>query len=109
MNRRDFLGTAGSLAALPAIGRASVAARTKAEDPKFKLGTITYNVAEKWDVATLLKVCEATKYEYVELRTSHAHKVEPSIGADQRRDVKKQFEDAGIRSEERRVGKECRS
>jgi sugar phosphate isomerase/epimerase len=96
MNRRQFLGAAGSLAALPAIGRTHAAA-PRVEEPKFKLGTITYNIAEKWDVATLLQACKAAKFEYVELRTTHAHKVEPDLPPDRRKEVRKQFEDAGVK------------
>ena len=97
MNRRDFFTASGALAGATLLPRGPAAGSPKTQEPKFKLGTITYNVGEKWDLATLLKVCKAVKYEYVELRTSHAHKVEPTITADQRRDVKKQFEDAGIK------------
>ena len=41
-----------------------------------QLGTITYNIAKDWDLPTLLKRLEALHFEGVELRTSHAHKVE---------------------------------
>ena len=94
MDRRRFLGAAGAMAALPALP--SLRAEARQEGPKFKLGTISYNIAADWDLATLLKACKATGFEKVELRTTHAHKVEPSLSADQRRDVKKQFEDSGI-------------
>jgi len=95
MNRREFLGSAGALAALPALSAPRAEARQ--DGPKFKLGTISYNIAADWDLATLLKACKATGFESVELRTTHAHKVEPGLTADQRRDVKKQIEDSGIR------------
>jgi sugar phosphate isomerase/epimerase len=101
MNRRQFLGTAGSLAALPAIGGAtpggSAASSGRAEEPKFKLGTITYNIGDKWDIPTLLGACRSAKYEYVELRTTHAHRVEPDLSLERRREVRKQFEDAGVK------------
>ncbi len=105
MNRRNFIVSSGALASaaiLPAQAQ-SVSARTdsvdvaKAGERKFKLGTITYNIAASWDLATLLTACKTTHYDYVELRTTHAHKVEPSLSREQRRDVKKQFEDSGIR------------
>jgi sugar phosphate isomerase/epimerase len=104
MNRRNFIIKSGALTgavvlapARSASARADAAPAAKADKPKFKLGTITYNIAVSWDLTTLLKVCKVTGYEYVELRTSHAHKVEPSISANERREVKKQFEDAGIK------------
>lgn len=87
MDRREFLAAAGALAA--------GAARTPAPPP-FKLGMVTYNVAARWDLDTLIRVCKAAAFEAVELRTTHAHKVEPSISADERREVKRKFADAGL-------------
>ena len=94
LTRRGFLA-AGAFTALSPRVRARGDAP---EGPKFKLGTITYNIGAAWDVPTLLEACKAAGYGYVELRTTHAHKVEPDLGAEQRREVKKQFEDAGIRA-----------
>src|SRR6187399_1225985 len=93
--RRAFLASAGALATLPLPGLA--ASTPPLEDPKLHLGTITYNIGAAWDLPTLLSACKAAGYGYVELRTTHAHKVEPDLTADQRRDVKKQFQDAGIK------------
>ena len=61
-----------------------------------KLGTVTYNLAQDWDVPTIIKNCEAAKFEGVELRTSHAHKVEVNLTKDQREEVKKQFLDSSV-------------
>ncbi|HLY10707.1 MAG TPA: sugar phosphate isomerase/epimerase family protein, partial [Planctomycetota bacterium] len=47
---------------------------------------------------TLLRTCKAAGYGHVELRTTHAHQVEPDLSAEQRRRVKSQFEEAGIRA-----------
>ncbi len=60
------------------------------------LGTVTYNIAKDWDLPTILKKLEALKYEGVELRTGHAHKVEVDLNAQQRRDVRKRFEDSPV-------------
>jgi sugar phosphate isomerase/epimerase len=61
-----------------------------------RLGTITYNIAKDWDLPTLLKRLEALKYEGVELRTSHAHKVEVDLTSAQRGEVKKRFDDSPV-------------
>ena len=61
-----------------------------------KLGLVTYNVARDWDVATILKNCKAAGIEGVEPRTTHAHGIEPSLAPERRREVRKQFEDAGV-------------
>jgi sugar phosphate isomerase/epimerase len=95
VSRRGFLAASGILAGAPWIGVPPLEARD--DGPKFKLGTVTYNVAATWDLTTVLQVCKTTGFSAVELRTSHAHKVEPDLSADQRRDVKKQIEDSGVR------------
>ena len=48
------------------------------------------------DVAGIIDLCQKTGLRGVELRTTHAHKVEVDLTARQRNDVKKQFEDGGI-------------
>ncbi len=63
---------------------------------EFQLGTITYNILKDWDLDTILKRLEALKYLGVELRTSHRHGVEVSLSGDQRREVRKKFEDSPV-------------
>src|SRR5262245_8221488 len=95
LTRRGFLLASGALAAAPLP--ATTAPFLAKAAPKFTLGTISYNIGSTWDLATLLSACKTTGFGCVELRTSHAHKVEPDLTADQRRDVKKQIEDSGVR------------
>ena len=95
LNRRGFLAASGLLAGAPLLGAMPPEARS--EPPKFQLGTISYNIGATWDLATLLQACKTTGFSMVELRTTHAHKVEPDLSAEQRRDVKKQIEDSGVR------------
>ncbi len=61
-----------------------------------KLGLVTYNMAKDWDIDTIIEKCEATGFEGVELRTTHAHGVEVTLSADEREAVKKKFEDSKI-------------
>ena len=61
-----------------------------------KLGLVTYNMAKEWDIPTIIEHCEATGFQGVELRTTHAHNVEVILSAEERRDVRKQFEDSSI-------------
>ena len=92
-SRRAFLQSAGCVAAsagLPAVARADK------KSLKFRLGIVTYNVAAKWDLATMLKVCKRVGLSPVELRTTHKHGVEPSLTKDQRAEVRKRFADAGV-------------
>jgi sugar phosphate isomerase/epimerase len=57
---------------------------------------VTYNVAKDWDLPTLLKVCKSAGIAAVELRTTHKHGVEPTLGKSERADIKKQFADSGV-------------
>jgi sugar phosphate isomerase/epimerase len=95
LSRRGFLAASGALATLPCLG--SGPAEASQDAPKFKLGTITYNIGATWDLATLIQVCKTTGFGYVELRTTHAHKIEPGLGEDRVKEVKKQFEDSGVK------------
>jgi len=61
------------------------------------LGAVTYNVLKDWDLETLIQKLEAANFEAVELRTGHAHKVEPSLDAAAREQVKKRFERSKVR------------
>jgi sugar phosphate isomerase/epimerase len=100
MNRRQFLGgsaaaTVGALAwSMPAP---RTAAAQFARPAKMHLGLVTYNLAADWDIATILKNCEATRFEGVELRTTHSHKVEVNLSREQRAEVKKRFADSRVK------------
>jgi sugar phosphate isomerase/epimerase len=65
--------------------------------PPFHLGLVTYNLAVDWDIETIIKNCEKTGFEGVELRTTHKHGVELSISKQRRVEVKKRFADSGVR------------
>jgi sugar phosphate isomerase/epimerase len=97
MHRRQFLAGAAT-AALAVSAVAPAGARTTAapSPAKFKLGTVTYNIAAKWDLPTLLGICQRVGIAAVELRTTHAHGVEPTISKERRQEVKKLFADHGV-------------
>jgi sugar phosphate isomerase/epimerase len=96
-SRRDAFKTAGLAAAAAVLPRGALAAEPRTSSaPRFQLGLVTYNVAKDWDLPTILKVCKATGVAAVELRTTHAHGVEPSISAADRAEVKKRFADSGV-------------
>lgn len=61
-----------------------------------KIGTVTYNLAKDWDIETLIKNCEEAKFEGVELRTTHAHKVEVNLSKQERETVRKRFQDSRV-------------
>lgn len=90
-NRRQFLAAA----AASSVCGFSLADET-GTPAKFKLGLVTYNTAANWDLPTVLKVCKEVGIAAVECRTTHKHGVEPTLSADQRKDIRKQFADSGI-------------
>jgi hypothetical protein len=67
------------------------------KSPKMKLGLVTYLWGKDWDVPTLIANCTAAKIYGVELRTEHAHGVEPSISPARRKEVKKMFDDSAVK------------
>src|SRR5947207_11215789 len=90
--RRDFLAACGALAVIGAAAPKSFIVRPS----KMKLGMVTYNLAKDWDIDAIIKNCEEAKFEGVELRTTHAHKVEVNLTASQREDVRKKFHDSNV-------------
>ena len=61
-----------------------------------KLGIVTYQIAAGWDLDTLIANCLELGVQGVELRTTHAHGVEPALSKAQRSDVKSRFADCGV-------------
>lgn len=61
-----------------------------------RLGLVTYNLARSWDLETIIKNCQETGFEGVELRTTHAHRVEADLAPAQRDEVKRRFADSGV-------------
>lgn len=94
LSRRRFLQSA------PLVGAIAVptarADEPKAAPLKFRVGIITYNIAKDWDLPTIIKVCQGVGLAAVELRTTHKHGVEPSLGSDARRQVKQRFAGSGV-------------
>src|SRR6266705_960967 len=89
--RRRFLKTAGlSASALGVVSAPFTAenegkvAALQAKESTMRLGLVTYQLAQDWDLETIIKNCEAAKFGGVELRTTHAHKVEVNLSKEQR-------------------------
>ncbi len=96
--RRTFLQSAG---ACLGVGWASSDRIAEAATPlpprQFALGLVTYNLAAQWDLPTLLSIARTTGVAALELRTTHAHGVEPSLDASGRREVRQRFADSGVK------------
>lgn len=98
-SRRKFLKSAVFSASTAAL--LPVCAQPGEDKQKVKgelhIGLVTYNLAKDWDIDTIIKNCTEMKYECVELRTTHAHKVEVDLTPSQRSEVKKKFEDSPVK------------
>ena len=101
--RRNFIRTAalsGTAVALPGkLDGASVSNKDdsyKLNDNPLKLGVMTYTLASEWDVDTIIKNLIEVGYQSVELRTTHAHGVEVTLSKNERRKIKKRFEDSPL-------------
>ena len=93
-NRRLFVKEMALLSAAALVPSLAIA---KGKGAKMKLGLVTYQWGKDWDCPTLIKNCIAAKIYGVELRIEHAHKVEPTISAERRKEVKKMFADSAVK------------
>ncbi len=60
------------------------------------LGLVTYNLGKDMTLPELLENCAKTGFGAVELRTTHAHGVELSLGPAERAEVKARFADSPV-------------
>lgn len=103
MERRKFIKAAAltSATAIVPIAAQCVTVSRKKEpftpNPNpLKIGVMTFSIAKEWDIETIIKNLTETKYQTVELRTTHAHKVEVDLTPSQRVEVKKRFKDSPL-------------
>ena len=102
LSRRSLLMTS----ALSCGGLARVSLADPSPSRGFAFGFVTYMWGADWSLPQLIKNCTLAKVLGVELRTTHAHKVERTLTRAQRNDVRKRFADSpvtlvGIGSNER--------
>jgi hypothetical protein len=106
MHRRSWIKSSTAISAgilssillphnLTAVGRPSKKWDSKPGN-SMRFGLVTYQWGKDWELDTLLENCQHTKVQGVELRTTHAHGVEPALNQDQRQEVKQKFSDAEI-------------
>ncbi len=99
-DRREFLKSA-AFGASAAIGAGSLlsALNLQAQSERsgsMKFGLVTYLWGKDMDLPELLDVCEKSGLSGVELRTDHAHGVEPSLSKSERTEVRKRFADSPV-------------
>ena len=91
--KKSIVATAG-LGILPISTHAATAPSKSAKSMRF--GLVTYLWGKDMDLPTLLDVCEKSGVLGVELRTQHAHGVEPVLSKAQRIEVRKRFADSPV-------------
>lgn len=98
-DRRDFLTAASAAASAAAIttmtGTLNTAMAIDAGDD-MQFGLVTYLWGKDLALPELLQTCEQAGIHGVELRTEHAHGVEPRLSEAQRRDVMRRFADSSV-------------
>ena len=93
LTRRQFAGT---LIAAAAASRTPLLAQDSKIERQMKLGLVTYNWGKDWDVETLIRNCEASGFAGAELRSTHKHQVEITLGKAARQEVAKRFGDSKV-------------
>ena len=102
-SRRQFLArsvqAAAGIFATGALVSCSTVQTVRRDKPcsRMSFGLVTYKWGQDWDLPTLIRNCEVTGLLGVELRTTHAHGVEPNLNVRQRKDVKKRFTDSPVK------------
>jgi sugar phosphate isomerase/epimerase len=103
MERRNFIKGAALSTAAAMVPLAAQSADEKQKSKSFipnpnplKIGVMTYTLAKDWDIETIIKNLTEAQYQTVELRTTHAHKVEVNLTNAQRAEVKKRFKDSPL-------------
>jgi sugar phosphate isomerase/epimerase len=98
-SRRDFLvrgAQAGAgLTALGFLNACSTGTQNQAPTD-MKFGLVTYQWGKDWDLPTLIANGEKSQVLGLELRTHHAHGVEPTLSQAEREEVKKRFMDSPV-------------
>ncbi len=104
ISRRSFLSHGIGVAAGVCVGATLTSCSSTFHTPpsnpnaRTRFGFTTYQWGKDWDIPMLIANCSKARAFGVELRTSqsYAHGVELEINAQQRREVRKQFEDSPV-------------
>ncbi len=96
VTRRRFLqSSATGLAAVASLSRL-VRAADEAAKPAMRFGLVTYQWGKDMVLPALIDACEKSGLLGIELRTEHAHRVEPNLSPAQRQEVRQRFADSPV-------------
>jgi len=102
MDRREFLysvvglSAAGLLTQRTGLVHAATGG-TGSRGSEIRFGLVTYMWGADWDLPTLIANCEKAGAAGVELRTGHAHGVEPGISTTKQDEVRSRFADSPVK------------
>ena len=94
--RREFIKKSILISAGLVIGSRELRSGSYARKSLMKPGLVTYLWGKDWDLPSLISNCEKTGFRGVELRTEHAHGVETTLNAAERKKVKKMFTESRV-------------
>lgn len=94
--RRRFLAASAASMAIMAAAR-SVRASAAAGRTPLQLGLVTYQWGKAMTLPELLDVCARTGFTGVELRSTHAHGVEPGMTATARDEARRRLADSPVK------------
>ncbi len=93
-SRREFIRDLGLLTATFESVRGSQL--LSASTSGMRMGLVTYLWGKDWTLPDLISLCEQGGMSGVELRTQHAHGVEPVLTLAERREVRKRFDNSPV-------------
>ncbi|MCA9069074.1 MAG: TIM barrel protein [Planctomycetaceae bacterium] len=97
ITRRDFVqGMAAAGLASLGLGTLANPAEAFTGGQGMQFGLVTYLWGKEMDLPTLLDTCEKAGILGVELRTEHAHGVEPMLSKAERTEIRKRFADSPV-------------
>ena len=96
-NRRHFLAASAAVSTAIVTARLPAFAAAAPSRQPLQLGLVTYQWGKDMPLADLLDVCERTGFGGVELRSTHAHGVEPGMSSDRRAEAKRRLADSPVK------------
>ena len=98
LDRRAFLGRATALTATTGLALDKLVSKASAgaKGEGMQFGLVTYLWGEHMKLPELIRTCEESGVLGVEVRTQHAHGVEPSLSKAERREVRQRFADSPV-------------
>ena len=100
-DRRDFLAASAAMLVAGPAAFAAAARRSMEHGPgdsgDLAFGMVTYLWGRDLSLPELLTACRDAGLDGVELRTTHAHGVERTLGDDARREIRRRLADSPVR------------